>query len=436
MLLSSNDPTPINDLPNNTDITDKFRRKQNVPMYIPFPSMTDFCNRPNLKTAKALLRGYNIPCPLATNVVRYKKEKNIKPDEQKGSAPMHPMQPFPSNKLFHELLLLDTLHDLQNVNNKKQIYNIFKKELCKTNIPRQLQLSYLSSKKSFTRDAVDYLRKQYPVSMITSDMHIHLNRQNDAKLQRRLETITELNFVLDNIIAGIYEDADITDGTIGILGCAFILVLLTNMKTLKIIKSSVNKQNRHHQINLHDGLFMSIDGVYMKRFMILFLKAAKRLSGVDDVFLHVNVRNFWIADILKPKYFNMCFPNNQVEIIEHNQTADIKIGTNIYNIVDYNNNINTPTSNTNITYPHTKEDFAKYILANNINTNDNYKDLWYLNFLRDAFKADVAVEKNYIYMTHDRLAHLYYKFIGGTIGFLLAIDKEPDQDEINYTVLF
>jgi hypothetical protein len=344
----------------------------------------------------------------------------LTPDELKGSAP--------TQNLFHELLLLDTLHDLQNVNNKEHIYNIFKKELENTNIPKELKLLYLSSKKSFTRDAVDYIRKQHPVSMITSE-----NVQNDIELQRRLESIMELNFVLDNIIAGMYEDNDMTDGTIGILGCAFILVLLANMNTVKIIK---NIPNRRHQINMYDGLFTSINGVYMKRFMILFLKAAKRLSGVDDVFLHAstNVKQIWIDNALVPQYFNMCFPSHQVEIIKYNQIENIKIQNKdktfkLYNIIKQKNN----TNNANITYPHTKEDFATYVLDK---SHQNNHDLWYLNFLRDAFKADVAVEKNYIYMTHDCLAHLYYKLIGGTTGFLLAIEKDQGQDEIKYTVSF
>ena len=68
-----------------------------------------------------------------------------------------------------------------------------------------------------------------------------------------------------------------------------------------------------------------------------------------------------------------------------------------------------------------KSDFCQYVLA------DPNKSLWALNFLRDAFKADVAVAEDCVYITHDRLAFVYYKMIGGTRGFLIAFDELAGQ---------
>lgn len=419
MRFSSNDPTPINDTPEDTDITDLFKYIQDINISTPFPAMPDFCNKPNLKTAKALLRGYHIPFPLGTlikgkpvhvpNKKEYKKQQQQEKEHiQKGSAPI------PNNNVFYELLLLDTLHDLQN-SDKVAVYDIFKREIGKTNIPTTLKTAFLSSNKSFPRDAASYIQKLHPVSMTTSTIDVKVNKQNDIALQKRLDTIKDLNFVLDNICAGVHVGNDMSDGTIGLLGCAFILVLLSNMKRLDMIHCK-NKRD----INLYDGLFLDMDGNYVKRFLILFCKTLKRLSGVNNVYLHLPpiIQHISINHHV-PKYFNIHFPGQNVSIskIKNTNKGIITINSNnTYPIIPKNK-----ITNNRIVYPHDKIQFAEYIMANTTN-----QDLWYLNFLRDAFKADVAVEKDYIYMTHDRLAHLYYKLIGGNKGFLLAVDEDQD----------
>lgn len=201
MIFSSNDPTPMNDLSEDTDITDKFRYRQNVNMSIPYPAMTNFCNRPNLKSAKALLKAYDIPYPLASNIIKLKKNKtrrqNITNDvEQKGAA----LATNHGVLVFKELMLLDTLHDLQN-SNPQLIYEIFKREIGKTNIPKSL---FLASHYSFTQEVVKYIKTQHPISVITSEVHIKLRKQNDFELQKILDEIVNLHFVLDNIIAIVF----------------------------------------------------------------------------------------------------------------------------------------------------------------------------------------------------------------------------------------
>lgn len=215
------------------------------------------------------------------------------------------------------------------------------------------------------------------------------------------------------------------DGTIGLLGCAFILVLLANLKRLDMIKCKKN-------VKIFDGLFMHLDGIYIKRFIILFLKAAKRLSGVNVVYFMAStqVKQEYVNDALVPKYFNQHFPDRHVVISSSTHDGDF---INIKSNEKVNSYPIGPSidDHKTITFPHSKIQFAKHIEANK---NRDIQDLWYLNFLRDAFKADVAVENNYIYMTHDQLAFLYYKLIGGTIGFLLAIDKIDN--DIVYSVSF
>ena len=429
MRFSSNDPTPINDTPEDTDITDSFKYIQDINVSTPFPAMPYFCNKPNLKTAKALLRGYHIPFPLETLLKRKplphvpNKKEYTKQQEQEKEHTQKGSSPPPNNNVFYELLLLDTLHDLQNYADKKVVYNIFKREIGKTSIPITLKTAFLSNNKLFTKEAASYIQKIHPVSMISSTIDVKVNKQNDIVLQKRLDTIKELNFVLDNICAGVHVGNDMSDGTIGLLGCAFILVLLSNMKRLDMIHCKSNLPNKR-DINLYDGLFLNMDGNYVKRFLILFCKTLKRLSGVNNVYLHLPpiIQHVSINHYV-PKYFNTYFPNNSVII-----TKSKNMNQGIITIQNPNNTQNqypiipgNTITNNQILYPHDKIQFAEYVMANTTN-----QDLWYLNFLRDAFKADVAVEKDYIYMTHDRLAHLYYKLIGGNKGFLLAVDDDQD----------
>jgi hypothetical protein len=87
-----------------------------------------------------------------------------------------------------------------------------------------------------------------------------------------------------------------------------------------------------------------------------------------------------------------------------------------------------------IVYPHAKRQFFQHVKNNPKN-----KDIWYLNFLRDAFKADVAIETNAVFITHDRLAFTYYKMIGGKHGFLVTVDVSVDAhqtQDCKYDVVF
>jgi len=87
--------------------------------------------------------------------------------------------------------------------------------------------------------------------------------------------------------------------------------------------------------------------------------------------------------------------------------------------------LSKPTSS-EIVFPHSKDELYNYFKNDPSN-----KDLWHLNFLRDAFKADVAVETNSIYMTHDRLALTYYKLIGGKQGFLISHEETEEDSTFN-----
>jgi len=71
-----------------------------------------------------------------------------------------------------------------------------------------------------------------------------------------------------------------------------------------------------------------------------------------------------------------------------------------------------------VVYPHNKRSFLGLVEKHKKES----LDLLYLNFLRDCIKAEVALQQSCVYITHDRLAYLYYKVIGGESGFLLTVE--------------
>jgi hypothetical protein len=219
-----------------------------------------------------------------------------------------------------------------------------------------------------------------------------MQKDYDVKLFNAISKWTNMKFVLDNFVAGLNPNGDISRGTFVLIGCAYLIVLIANMKRLKLLVGN--------QIVFIDGFFMKMDGNYVRRFYSLFTKTIQRLTNMHTIV----VPYVEMTKITRPKYFNDLFKADVSITNTHVTFKNTK-----YDIFDY-----IQTSKSTISFPHSKEDFYQHFKNNPKN-----RDLWHLNFLRDAFKADVAVETNSIYMTHDRLAHAYYKLIGGKHGFLL-----------------
>jgi hypothetical protein len=370
-----------------------------------YPAMPDFCNSSSLKRAKIVLKNYKIALPLETLVkIQHKQNlnKNIVRDKpapiKKGGAPSK----------YQELLAIDTLHDVNSfVKNKSLLCRALSKEL--DIIPRKLKSDFVASLPTFTRDAFVYMKNKFPVSIVESDLDIDLRRTFDLNLSQmlasKLNPKEDLTFVLDNIVGSIQSNGDIGDAFFGLLGCAFIMVLVSNMGKLGMIKSN--------RIQFFDGLFMEMDGKYVGRFLQLFLKNIKKNGqGIFEA----NISSFKLLHYKSPDlkmvpiYFNKHLNVNSHVGNDANGTKYVEMNSKQYAI-----------QGTGI---HSKHKFAELIIQNKALKND----LVYLNFLRDAFKADMAIEHGYFYITHDRLAFLYYKYIGGNAGILLTQDVQDNND--------
>jgi hypothetical protein len=304
------------------------------------------------------------------------------------------------------------MHDLIGHNSPQNMYKLFEKEI---DIPIEIKQLFLKNSYEFTKYVYDYLCVKSNTNIFTTKMDLKSRKIFDDILFIRLQNITKLEFILDNFIASLKITAgDTSEGTLAFVACAFMLVLFANMKRLNLL------DNLGDTIILYDGLFLRMDGNYIQRFLNLFLRSIKRITSV--VSAEIQDYNPRVISEMKKQFHKPMFFNKYLDvdsqIISYPRKNVVSINNNEYEILKSSNSTNN-ISNT-IVFPHNKVKFYIYIQNSLSTSNPTSKDLWYLNFLRDAYKADIAVLDNLVYMTHDRLAYLYYRLIGGKNGILLS----------------
>lgn len=415
-MLTCRDPTPRKDPTEDGNYILENMMDQHEPSELRGPAILDFLEKPTLKNAKAMLKIYNIHLPLVTLVNRIKpirsKQQQEKykqkqqPSPRKGGAPKQTLQ--------YELLILDTMHDVLGTK-PETMYNIFKNEIDLFSSRSQLKTMFLKSDYAFTRDAAFYIQQQGRIFLKDVYFDNQTKKANDLSLAKLISSWTSLTFVLDNFTVALQNNggAPQSQSVLMLIGCSYLIVLLSNMKHLGML-------SQYQNVTFVDGFFMKLDGSYVSRFFSLFLKSLSKLAN-----LNTYIQPFKsFSKISKPKYFNMFFPGANASITQ----THVAIFQKQYDVYPPNCIPNQ------VYYPHSKAEFAKHVEAN-----PNNKELWYLNFLRDAFKADVAIETNSVFVTHDRLAFTYYKLAGGQYGFLLAVNTWTDANMVErceYNVAF
>ena len=247
------------------------------------------------------------------------------------------------------------------------------------------------------------------------DVDPQANMSVDEVLFTRLKAhVRNVDFVLDNIIAAIHPGSDIAEGTCAFLACCVIHVLLSNMRKLGLIPERVI------QSKWYDGVFLRLDSKpYMRNFIVRFLKSVRRNTKIPKI-------RYVVLDPEPPVHFNKLLGCNVVVTRDSVQLngKEYKIGGHV--------GVGVNADEGQVVYPHSKQEFYAHVLKE-VKGGKDSKDLWTLNFLRDCYRADVAVEKNTFYVTHDRLAFLYYKLIGGKLGMFLEV-KNQGQADIHYRV--
>jgi len=239
----------------------------------------------------------------------------------------------------------------------------------------------------------------------------------DQLINSRNYSAPILKIVLDNVVAGIQMGSAWSTVSIGLATCAYILVLCHHLKLLGRIKQD-------QKIELYDGWFQNFDGAHIQRFVNLFVKSMKRISQTKAVTLNAEKSEF------TPTQFNAHL-GLDAEIRIHTNSTGVK--SPYVSMAGKNYFIEEPGVTPDpdlvaiceqVRFPHNKAAFV----ANVETMKKQSRPLWYLNFLRDCLRAEMAISKQAVYITHDRLAYLYYKLIGGESGsgFLLNISSSDN----------
>ena len=366
--------------------------RQDLQPYETSQFLTPFIERPTLKNARRVLRSYNIHEPLKTLA----NNNHLKSTLTAGG--------HLNKDAIRELVFYDTLHDLQGPYNTpptpQQTLEMFSKHI--TDMPRRLKTLFLTNGHEFTRETYEYLRVKLGVHTFayrTPDV-----ANIDRALFLRFKNLKSIEIVLDNVVANLRYDSTVSQNTIAYISFAYILCLCTNL-------SRYMPQLASQPVLLYDGLFLKIDGTYVNRFMVLFTKSMKRCTKAPIVKIQPLYG-------LQPVLLNKALGTNIKCIETQDGVQEIVFNNKTYK-VEY-----APASVDTITFPHSKTRFREHVHKH------RDEDLWYLNFLRDAFKADVAVQKDCLYMTHDRLAYLFYRAIGGKKGVLLVCHDQTRQYDL------
>ena len=401
-MFSSDDPTPA-EVTSAEDIFESIGFSSDP--YVLHVSLIAFIGNPTLKHAKKVLNDYKIHQPLRNKPVKKRTRQQAAHPPHLPPRSTRPRVATAGGAIqpdVQELFYLDTFHDLLGSQDPVKVYDAFKPEYI---LQGNLKSLFLSSNFSFTKKAAEHVYKKTGTVLARKGL---FDRELYAQLEKTQKSNT-LTFVLDNVVAGLTSTVPMQDGTIGFLTCAFMVVLCANMLRHGLIKNDT--------IELLDGYFLRMDGNYLSRFIVLFLKTLKRVTSVVRVSItHVPVVAYQgtRSNTFVPVYFNAALGLN-ARIRQVNKNPVVSLNGKDYNITP--SAVPTPGV---VTYPHSKQWFTELIMQSKVVD----KDLFYLNFLRDAFKADIALLLDSIYITHDTLAHLYYRLVGGKKGILLSIEEK------------
>ena len=391
-----------------TDFFDSLKRS-NLPSIIT-DAMQSFFRRPTLKLARKVLSGLGIPHPLRSQLKDLKKcHYSI------GGA-------LDTPAAIHQLLAIDTLHDLADTTQLAAIHKLIVDGL-RVQFPKDLKQSFLSTPKAFTKDAATYLCNETNIKLISAESTEQTKLVNTI-ISTRTYTANKLEIVMDNLVANVKFGATLHGASLGLAACAYILLLCNALYRLGKIKDCSG-------VVIYDGWFQLYDGNKVGRFLTLYSRAIKRTTAAPQC--QITSLNTQII----PTHFNANLGVNARLMVYTNSVTGDQSPYIAFNGKNYL--VTSPTTQPDpellaiceqIHFPHYKRQFINLVETHKKQS----RDLWYLNFLRDCIKAEVALQKGAIYITHDRLAYLYYRIIGGHNGFFLHVDQSQQTSHPVYSI--
>jgi hypothetical protein len=381
---------------------------------------TAFIFNPTIETATCYLKHEKIHVPFerllarshTASVQTFNKSSALKRSRsQHGGA---------NTELIHNLSRLDFLHDIYN-----PLYiprNVVDKTLAHTSLSddqKQHVRDIMKVKNGVTRKLASVLVRHMPGKCIYYNTHHAISQ--DIELYKwtrnKIETNLDVTIVLDGIYSSFDSNKDVNDYTRSLVIYAFTMVLMGNLYEAGIsfyIKTGnqhkiakVKSMPKHcNSITFLTGAFQTIDISGYDAFLHIWIDRLNDIINWSDV---VTMKRVDVSPINQRFQFSKDFRYALLD-------SSFRVGNKPLTSGNGNSNIETLQHiSKHLTFNYKKQDLRSIVnLFENLNETewDTWKHVLYqlidINFFRDAYRAEVAIQTNSIFITIDRLSYLYY----------------------------
>ena len=418
-----------------------------------FEIIDAYLSKPGIGTATALLRLYNVPIVRLYEVVSV--PTTTSPVTKKRNASGFSGGGIRQD-LYRRFVRLDTLHDL---NDSKETVESKKRtaDMILNGEDESVAKQFISNTAGFTSFVTKELIKAAGLRVKEGAYTNETNLEHYALLMSvmvAMQTQKVVNIVLDGVI-----DVEFSPDHFmrKVLHSAFILMLFANVSRIRVntteitrskpdmtetnttttastSETSTNLSTRPKSlvetVNLIDGGFNTIDHMPLTKFYNKFLKAIQRASKVDSVNLMTSSE--------RPKYFEKWYKPVEIDgdNVKFPDTGHVFGVPEIFNHkkVVQANPFDTKTIKS-INQPKVQALYEWHRYKKDVERSKLYTTIMDVNFLRDAWRADVAISTGSAFITSDKLAYIYYLMIAKWCGVLTkGFYFYPDANEVRVMV--
>lgn len=386
----------------------------------------NFMNDPSVETATFLIsallndKNYNIPIDKKTYVLQ-NKEIAVK-----GGGLFDKVDPI---NMYEHYARIDCLHDVSNTgDNSPQTRYDFAKRIGVTD---EVARIYSTMPKKYTKHICQEL--------LENDVKYSLSSTNESKALFSpqvfdvFENNQEVNIVMDGLIWRRTQKHNVQNGFMA----AFLLLALEGRNNIKghkgVYKVKPSKKQGLKKINFIMGDFMDVDGTPLVHFVQKFVERIANLTGAQTEFITCND---------KPTTFENMI--GKVDLNTEKLTFTPNDGRNALSVRFYPSfdeeglrnrtrknkpHVHQPTFSAfekkllhSWILPYSKNEFGQMMSVLNEYNDDKATQLLStfaeLNFLRDAWKIDIALQNNALLLTSDMLLYtLIQKMSGNGVCF-------------------
>jgi hypothetical protein len=449
-LFSSHDPPSKTAGPNAWDVLCDAHGFDDLPSSLSSTLMF-YIERPTLRRAHIVLRSYGIAMPPPQMLAALAAG---------GDGPAAPpvLPAAAAAALFEELRVYDTLNDLicRPSKTAEAIWAQHQKDL-PPDAPPTLRADFLDSDEfdAFAQTAAAHLQRKAGIRLTSltlpeGDAGDGTGAQEDLAAARHPTTRHSdaadsaaadaddglpLDVVMDGVIPAFPDNNECNAGHLVLAGVsfAFLHVLFVQLSRRRLLPPSCRR------LRLFDGFFLQLaHRSYIKHFLGAYLRSLQQFTGLA---VRIEQLDLNAPSARVPVRFNALFGTRVALGMPTRGQACVFMDGVAYPLVQRVPEAVSAAEDANLppydwfsadassvertVYPQTKYDFyrsVKRALATESPASPAaLRRLGLLHFLRDAYKAEMALQHGAFFMTHDRLSYLYYRMLGGTRGFLLTV---------------